>query len=62
MMTSDNRLSRTLSPLHQFWGKVPGVMNVKAIITNHPKISPIMEDRSFLIADNAGVIIRTAGR
>jgi hypothetical protein len=26
-----NRRSRTLSPLHQFWGNVPGVMNVKGI-------------------------------
>lgn len=27
----DNRPSRTLSTLHQFWGKVSEVMNVKAI-------------------------------
>jgi hypothetical protein len=30
-MGVDNSVSRTLSPLHHFSGKVPGVMNAKAI-------------------------------
>lgn len=37
-IVGENRTSRTLSPLHQFWGKELGIMNVKAILTNGPRI------------------------